>query len=217
MFNLLKKCLLSMFHLLKKKNLLSMFNLLKKKLLSMFNLLKKNVCYQCSTYWKKCLLSMFHLLKTMFAINVQPTEKNVGYQCSTYWKNCFLSIFNLMKKMFTINGKPAGEFSMDWSLIVIFFQWVAQSMLVNKFSDREQVLWMGQPWNAVFQCTTTFSRRKQLYKFGCKKKWFIESRKFTVDYSAWPISNFDNDIYEWMSNIVLFTQCTRKWLLKFCI
>ena len=177
----------------------------KKCLLSMFNLLKK------------CLLSMFHLLKTMFAINVQPTEKNVGYQCSTYWKNCFLSIFNLMKKMFTINGKPAGEFSMDWSLIVIFFQWVAQSMLVNKFSDREQVLWMGQPWNAVFQCTTTFSRRKQLYKFGCKKKWFIESRKFTVDYSAWPISNFDNDIYEWMSNIVLFTQCTRKWLLKFCI
>ena len=111
---------------------------------------EKNVCYQCSTYWKKCLLSMFHLLKTMFAINVQPTEKNAGYQCSTYWKNCLLSIFNLMKKMFTINGKPAGEFSMDWSLIVIFFQWVAQSMLVNKFSDREQVLWMGQPWNAVF-------------------------------------------------------------------
>jgi len=93
---------------------------------------------------------MFNLLKTMFAINVQPTEKNIGYQCSTYWKKILLSIFSLMKKMFTINGKPAGEFSMDWSLIVIFFQWVAQSMLVNKFSDWEQVLWMGQPWNAVF-------------------------------------------------------------------
>ena len=98
-----------------KKHLLSMFKPNEKKMLSMFNLLKKNVCYQCSTYWKKCLLSMFNLLK-----------KNVGYQCSTYWKNCLLSMFNLMKKMFAINGKPAGEFSVDWTLIVIFFQWVAQ-------------------------------------------------------------------------------------------